>query len=230
MKNKLQKALQASMFAMTLLLSASAWSQAHHNLQWPASGSSMETESINVFAQAWEPDVTELPGATPGLQVWIGISPQGQNTNPSTWTRWIPATYQGQSGPTGENDEYTASIGGTLAPGTYYYVSRFRYNNGAYGYGGYSGGAWDGTSNVSGVLTVTANPDCTTVWYLDNDKDGHGTNAGTTIACNQPDGYASNATDCNDNDAGVYATADLFIDEDGDGYTNGNGTAICYGS
>ena len=227
MKNKLQKTLLRSLFAMALLMSTGAWSQAYYNLQWPENGEIMETQSHNVYAQAWEPGVTSIPGAAAGLEVWIGVSPEGQNTNPNTWTMWIPATYQGQSG---ENDEYTASIGADLAPGTYYYASRFRYNGGGFGYGGFNSGAWDGGDNPSGVLIVTSNPACTTTWYLDNDKDGHGTNAGTMIACNQPEGYASNNTDCDDTNASIYYSADLFIDSDGDGYTNGNGNDICYGN
>ena len=55
-------------------------------------------------------------------------------------------------------------------PGTYYYASRFELNNvGAYKYGGYNatgGGFWDGTANVSGVLTI----ECTiyTIPYSQN--------------------------------------------------------------
>lgn len=231
MKNKLQKTLLNSLFAMALLMSTTGWTQAYYNLQWPATGEIMETENLNVYAQAWEPGVTSTAGPASGLEVWIGISPEGQNTHPNTWTMWVPATYQGQGqGGSAENDEYTATIGSTLAPGTYYYASRFRYNGGSFGYGGFNSGAWDGSTNTSGVLTVTTNPDCTTVWYLDNDKDGYGTDAGTTVACNQPEGYASNNTDCNDNNATVFHSADLFIDVDGDGYTNGNGEDICYGN
>ena len=50
-----------------------------------------------------------------------------------------------------------ADFGSTLAPGTYYYASRFQIQTGPYTYGGYNaggGGFWDGTTNVSGVLTV----------------------------------------------------------------------------
>jgi hypothetical protein len=51
-----------------------------------------------------------------------------------------------------------ANIGPAISvAGTYYYATRFSLNGGAFLYGGYSltgGGFWDGTSNVSGVLTV----------------------------------------------------------------------------
>jgi hypothetical protein len=38
--------------------------------------------------------------------------------------------------------------------GTYYYASRFKLNDLGYVYGGFNGGFWDGTTNISGVLTV----------------------------------------------------------------------------
>ena len=67
----------------------------------------------------------------------------------------MPATYNADMG---NNDEFMANIGTTLAPGTYYYASKFQRNNGPEYYGGYNagGGAWDGTTNVSGTLTVNA--------------------------------------------------------------------------
>src|SRR5690606_15007407 len=86
-----------------------------------------------------------------------GISPAGSNTNPNTWTTWIPATFNVETDG-GNNDEYQATIGSTLMPGTYYYASRFRLNNGPYVYGGNPFNQWDGTLSVSGVLTVAPNP------------------------------------------------------------------------
>jgi hypothetical protein len=41
------------------------------------------------------------------------------------------------------------------AEGLYYYATRFKYNDDPYVYGGFNGGFWDGTTNVSGVLTVS---------------------------------------------------------------------------
>ena len=42
------------------------------------------------------------------------------------------------------NDEYQATMGSNLAPGTYYYASRWQLNGEAFKYGGYSsgGGFW----------------------------------------------------------------------------------------
>lgn len=122
------------------------------NLQWPPSATINVGDSTWVFAQVWIDGVTADSGATPGLQAWIGYS--STNTDPSTWTDWVPATFNVQAG---NNDEFMAYIGSNLPAGTYYYASRFKYLQGPYKYGGYNaggGGFWDGTNNVSGVLTV----------------------------------------------------------------------------
>jgi len=47
-----------------------------------------------------------------------------------------------------------------LAPGTYFYAFRYQINSCGWQYGGYNvggGGIWNGTTNVSGQLTVNAN-------------------------------------------------------------------------
>ncbi|NVO20032.1 MAG: DUF5018 domain-containing protein [Bacteroidetes bacterium] len=124
------------------------------NLQHPGTGSITPGQDYNVYAQAWIENITGQATATPGLQAWIGYSTT--NTNPATWTNWVPATY---SSAVGNNDEFTANLGTLSLPaGTYYYASRFKYNTGNYVYGGYSattGGFWDGASNTNGVLTIS---------------------------------------------------------------------------
>jgi hypothetical protein len=132
---------------------ASGWA----NLKWPGTGVIMEGQDYTVYAQAWINGITGLPVPNPGLEAWIGYS--STNTDPSTWTTWVPATYDTAIG---NNNQYLANIGGaTSQPGTWYYASRFRMDNGCFVYGGYSGsngGFWNGVSNVSGVLTVNALP------------------------------------------------------------------------
>lgn len=126
------------------------------NLQWPESGTITAGDTYNVYAQAYEPGVTNNTGQGAGIDAWIGYSTS--NTDPSTWTNWVSAAYNGDAG---NNDEYFVNIATGLAPGTYYYASRFKYGFADYVYGGFSstsGGFWDGTSNVSGVLTVNAPP------------------------------------------------------------------------
>lgn len=121
------------------------------NIQSPANGSMILGGAFNVYAQTYEPGVTDAAGQGAGITAWIGYSTT--DTDPSTWPagNWVAATYNTDSG---GNDEYVANVGAGLPSGTYYYASRFQLNGGPYRYGGYNGGFWDGTTNVNGVLTV----------------------------------------------------------------------------
>jgi trimeric autotransporter adhesin len=125
------------------------------NLQWPGTGSIIAGGAYDVYAQAYIPNgITAASGATYGLQSWIGYSPV--NTDPASWTNWVPAPFSGQSY---DNDEFKANLGAAItSAGTYYYASRFQFGSGAFVYGGFNGGFWNGTTNISGVLTVTAAP------------------------------------------------------------------------
>ncbi|WP_293874224.1 GEVED domain-containing protein, partial [Flavobacterium sp.] len=123
------------------------------NLQFPANGNICSTGSYTAYGQVYKAGVTEAAGQGSGITAELGFS--STNSNPSTWTNWIPATFNVQSG---NNDEYQATLS-ALTAGTYYYA--YRYQSGACGfqYGGYNvtgGGFWNGTTNVSGVLTVSA--------------------------------------------------------------------------
>lgn len=124
------------------------------NLEWPPSGTIQPYQDYYIYAQAFTPNITPAAGQGAGIEAWIGYN--SSNTDPSTWTNWIPASYFGDSE---TNDEYRANLGSVLSSsGTYYYASRFSINSGAYVYGGYSasnGGFWNGTTNVSGSITVS---------------------------------------------------------------------------
>ncbi|HZW37816.1 MAG TPA: T9SS type A sorting domain-containing protein [Ignavibacteriaceae bacterium] len=121
------------------------------NLQWPPNGYITSGEGYTVYGQVWGSGITEPPGQAPGLQAWVGYSTS--NTNPNTWLNWIPATFNTNSG---NNDEYQANLGANIsAKGTYYYAFRYQYNSEAYVYGG-TNGPWNGTNNLSGILTVFA--------------------------------------------------------------------------
>jgi len=126
------------------------------NLQSPASGTCAAGGTYMAYAQVYAPGLTDAAGQGTGIQSWIGYSTS--NTNPNTWTNWVAATYNADNG---NNDEYQANIGLPLSPGTYYYASRFQIGNGPYHYGGYNSGEWDGTTSISGTLTVTAAPTVT---------------------------------------------------------------------
>lgn len=125
------------------------------NLQWPGSGSIQPGAEFNVYGQAWIDGLTGGNNVAPGLQAWIGYSTS--NTNPNTWTNWLVAPYLG---PAGNNDEFIVNLGQSLTTeGIYYYAYRYKYLDQNYVFGGYStsgGGFWDGTVNVSGVLTVSS--------------------------------------------------------------------------
>jgi hypothetical protein len=140
------------------------------NLQGPASGTITPGQNFSVYGQVWIENTTGTGTATPGLQAWIGFSTQ--NTDPSTWTSWVPASFNTA---VGNNDEFSTNLGSWLpGPGTYYYASRFSYLTQPYVYGGFSaggGGFWNGTSNLSGVVTVsgaTSYPVVFTVFDLTN--------------------------------------------------------------
>ncbi|MFZ4706964.1 MAG: beta strand repeat-containing protein [Bacteroidales bacterium] len=124
------------------------------NLQFPATATITEGGAANVYARVYADGITQPAGASGSIQSWIGWSTT--NTDPSTWTNWTTAAFNAQQG---NNDEYMASIGAALTPGTYYYASRFKYSTKPYVYGGYSeggGGFWNGTTYIAGVLTVNA--------------------------------------------------------------------------
>lgn len=126
------------------------------NLHAPENETIPVGSAFNVYAQVFKEGVTETPYLQgSGITAWIGYS--STNTNPNTWTHWVPATYNNVD--SGDNDEYFANIGSVLSYGTYYYASRFQIDGGPYRYGGYhstGGGFWNGTTNISGILNVIA--------------------------------------------------------------------------
>lgn len=141
-----------------------AYSLGWVDLQWPPNGSINVGDAFVVYAQVWSEEKTDVAGQTtaaPDIQAWIGWSTT--NTNPNTWpeSNWMVANFNTAS-LTANNDEYTIDLGAKLTTaGTYYYASRFQLFNEAFKYGGTksdatgNGNFWDGTNNVSGVLTVT---------------------------------------------------------------------------
>lgn len=120
------------------------------NLHWPGSGTITTGGEFFVYAQAFKDGLTPGPGAGAGITAWIGYSTD--DTDPSDWENWHVASYFGESG---NNDEYRLDLGSVIpTTGTYYYASRFKLGAAPYVYGGFSGGFWDGTTNVSGILTI----------------------------------------------------------------------------
>lgn len=129
------------------------------NLQFPGSQSIAEGGSFDVFGQVYSAGLTDAAGAGAGITAEFGYN--SSNTDPSTWgTTWTSATYVDDQG---NNDNYKTTLGAGLAPGTYYVATRFKIGSGSWVYGGYNtntptaGGIWNGTANVSGILTVNSN-------------------------------------------------------------------------
>lgn len=125
------------------------------NLESPSSAMILEGVTIGVVSQVYENGLTTGMGQGAGIEAWVGWSTF--NTDPSTWSDWVEASYSGDDG---NNDEYTALISGDFDAGDYYFASRFRITDGNYQYGGYSVGGgdfWDGNYYVSGELTVSNN-------------------------------------------------------------------------
>jgi len=123
------------------------------NVQFPGAATITNCESQTFFARVFKAGVTEAAGQGAGIQAWIGRNTA--NTDPATWSEasWQLATFNVQAG---NDDEYQATFGPSVA-GTYYVASRFVFVPGAFVYGGFTpsgGGIWDGTTNVSAILTV----------------------------------------------------------------------------
>ena len=57
-------------------------------------------------------------------------------------------------------------------------------------------------NNCDGTVDEDSATDALT-WYLDSDGDGYGDASATTAACDQPSGYVSDDTDCDDSDSSV---------------------------
>nr|HPN39168.1 T9SS type A sorting domain-containing protein [Melioribacteraceae bacterium] len=126
------------------------------NLKSPATLTKADGSVITILGHVKVPQITnDCNDESPYLKAWIGFS--SSNTNPNTWTRWIPADFD-DCDYNGDAHIYAFADVEPVGVGTFYYAFRYQYGNGEYKYGGYNaaeGGFWDGITNVSGVLTVT---------------------------------------------------------------------------
>ncbi len=95
-------------------------------LQWPLSMTlDADETSPLVFAQVYEPLVTEAAGCGPGITAQLGYGPQGTSPadDPGAWF-WVDADCNSDCGTCGNNDEYQATFAISLA-GQYSYAYRF---------------------------------------------------------------------------------------------------------
>ncbi len=141
------------------------------NLQYPGEYTALACESFDVYAQIFIGSRTNKAGRAEGVKCWIGYSKMDNEPWRDNW-EWHEAAYNGDRSASGlalANDEYVLTFG-SMDPGTYYYASRFSIDDAPYIYGGFpsdgvsTGGAWDGETNISGILTVEQSN--TRRWYV----------------------------------------------------------------
>ncbi|AXG68490.1 amylopullulanase [Kordia sp. SMS9] len=129
------------------------------NVDFPKTGTITQGDNFSVFAQVYEPGITDAVGQGANVEAWIGYNTTDNDPRVDAGWTWIAATYDSDSG---NNDQYTAEIGSALTVGTYYYASRFRINSSDFTYGGIladnMGNFWDPVTYNSGILTINPPP------------------------------------------------------------------------
>lgn len=169
------------------------------NLQWLDPTGVNQTVCLGVSRTAY--GTVYVEGVTPGAGMQgAGITAEfgysTTNSNPATWTNWYPASFNAAGGGT-QNDEYQYTFT-PPASGTYYYTFRYRSGGCAWYYGGYSsggGGQWNGSTNVSGVLTAGATSTYTTTGWTNGTPNNNGLNAVFETSYNTASGNI-NACNC----------------------------------
>ncbi|MBW1810551.1 MAG: IPT/TIG domain-containing protein [Deltaproteobacteria bacterium] len=95
-------------------------------LQWPLS-MTLDPDEISelVYAQVYEPQVTEAAGCGPGITAQLGYGDQGTSPvdDPGSWS-WVDAECNPDCGTCGNNDEYLAAFAISQA-GQFSYAYRF---------------------------------------------------------------------------------------------------------
>jgi hypothetical protein len=144
-------------------------------LKGPSSGTITLGDNYNISGEVWATGITDAVGQGAGISGWIGYSTS--NTDPSTWTHWVPATYDYDLG---NDDVYVANVGADImSGGNYYIASRFQLGTAPFVYGG-TGGFWNGTTSPSGTLTVNAPPP-PNAWFNEIHYDNVGTDVNEFI-------------------------------------------------
>jgi VCBS repeat-containing protein len=126
------------------------------NLQWISNTTPYTCQPVDVYTQGYEPGVTNSAGAGAGVAVWVGKMASATDSDPSTWpeSAWTSATYNVDSG---NNDEFKLTLSG-LAAGSYRIATRWKINSGPYKYGATNNAFYNGTTSITGLVTVSAPP------------------------------------------------------------------------
>ncbi|MBK9366968.1 MAG: FG-GAP repeat protein [Deltaproteobacteria bacterium] len=72
----------------------------------------------------------------------------------------------------------------------------------------------------------TASLGCQTVWYIDADADGYGSDRYILRECDQPEGYVDNDSDCDDLNYGLNPGTTWYADGDADTYGDPNNAVV----
>lgn len=131
------------------------------NVDFPKTATITQGDTFNVYAQVYEPGITDAVGQGANVEAWIGYNTTDNDPRTDAGWTWIAATYDSDANGI-SNDQYTAEIGSALTAGTYYYASRFRINSSDFTYGGIladnMGNFWDPVTYNSGILTINPPP------------------------------------------------------------------------
>ncbi len=193
-------------------------------IQWPLDPVSLGEgeQGLQVHGRVWVPRVTEGPGQGRDVTAEMCHGPWGADPAGGSWT-CRPAAYhgdlldaQGQA----MADDYVASLP-QLGCGTWGFLFRFKYLDGAWVYGDLPPGSLDGLDPADQGKVVVCPCDGTV------DRDGDGTpcdrdcndsDPALDMADRDQDGYSTCAGDCDDADATVSPA-----DRDQDGYSTCDG-------
>jgi predicted outer membrane repeat protein len=80
-------------------------------------------------------------------------------------------------------------------------------------------------NNCDGVIDEETAADAG-VWYADSDSDNYGDANISLHACEMPEGYVEDSTDCDDSDAGLNPETIWYADTDADGYGDSKSTTL----
>ena len=198
-------------------------------------GTSVTMSGIGATSYSWSGGVNNGVAFTPITTTTYTVTGTDANTCSNTSTRTITVNALPTVGSTTTASAVCAGSSVTMS------------GTGADSYS-WTGGVVDGTSfspsatdtyTVTGTTNGCSNTATQTItvtsqvtWYLDVDNDGY--YVGSPVnSCTSPGiGYNTTATilgDCDDANSGVYQTGSLFVDADGDGYSNGT-VILCYGA